>query len=94
MPFIVLEVPGVSSNSSDRAYIERNSIILLSNHGRNSIDAPSENWLGLYCGFEKVRESGLWNRKEIDKKNIDVDKNFFLNFERFINEMGNFPIVL
>jgi hypothetical protein len=92
MPFIILEVPGDSAKDNWRAYIESNSIILLSNYCKTTIDPPSENWLGLSSCNDKVKESGLWNRKEIDVKKIDIHKDFFRNFERFINEMGNFPI--
>ena len=91
MPFIVLEVPGDSAKDNWRVYIESNVIKLLSNYCKTPIDTPSENWLGLHCGNDKVKESGLWNRKEIDFNN-NVDEDFLTYFERFINEMGDFPI--
>lgn len=50
-----------------RAYIENNSIRLLSNWGKPPIDPPSNDWLGRYCNREKVRKSGLWNQKHVDE---------------------------
>jgi hypothetical protein len=89
MPFVVLKVEGDSSKDNLRAYIERNSIKLLSNYRKNPVDPPSKNWIGLKCGNDKVINSGLWNRKEIDDKN-DVDKDFLDKLEGLINEMDNY----
>lgn len=58
--FIVLSVLDEPSAHSDRAYIERNSIGLLSTVGRK-IDPPSEGWLGSFSQTQSIRESGLWN---------------------------------
>jgi hypothetical protein len=56
--------PGKDSLRGD---IERNSIALLSNHGKPSLDAPSRAWLGHSCDRERVRESGLWNSNHVDE---------------------------
>ena len=47
--------------------MELNSIALLSNFERPSIDPPSPNWLGLQSTKESIRESGLWNTDHVEK---------------------------
>ncbi len=67
MPFLWLEADDDLGPNSIRKYIERNSIALLSNFNRESIDPPSPGWLGQYCSNEKVRKSGLWNVDHVDE---------------------------
>ncbi len=66
MPFLFLAVDDEPGPRSERAFIERNSIALLSNYARPPLDAPSANWLGRRSGREKVRQSGLWNTANVD----------------------------
>jgi hypothetical protein len=66
MPFVVLAVDDEPGPRSARAFIERNSIALLSNYARPPIDPPSATWLGKRCGREKVRQSGIWNTGHVD----------------------------
>lgn len=61
MPFLWLEVNDAPSAASDRSYLERNCIALLSNYNKEPIDRPSESWLGLRSPQETIRLSGLWN---------------------------------
>jgi len=67
MPFLWIGVPDAPSPKSDRAYLELNSIALLSNFERPAIDPPSPNWLGLQSGERTNRESGLWNTNHVEK---------------------------
>jgi hypothetical protein len=60
MSVLWVEVPDEPGPGSDRAYIERNSIALLSNHCRPP-DAPSDAWLGRHSPRAEIRGSGLWN---------------------------------
>jgi hypothetical protein len=60
MPLLWLSVPDEAGPSSDRAYIERNAIGLLSNDCQ-PLDTPSQNWLGRHSSSEAIRGSGLWN---------------------------------
>lgn len=46
MPFLWLSIEDEPGPESLRGLIERNSIALLSNYGREKIDPPSESWLG------------------------------------------------
>lgn len=87
LTFTVLEVPGLSSKNNDRAVIEENSIALLSNYDRPSIDKCSKNWLGLHSKDNKVIASGLWNSNCVDRKQID--SNYFTTFEKHLSAMNN-----
>ena len=62
MTFIWLAVPKLE----DRQAIEQGSIALLSNLGRDPVDPPSEDWLGLYAG-EVIAKAGIWNLDHADK---------------------------
>lgn len=65
-----------------RGYVERNAIALLSGFRDRTIDRPSSNWLGRYCGHEKVRLSGLWNNDHAG----DAHESGFLSvFERLVD---------
>lgn len=71
MPFLHLAVNDEPSPESMRAYLERNSIALLSNSAsvaREVSDPPSDFWLGRFCPNPKVRQSGLWNRRHVDER--------------------------
>lgn len=65
MSFLWLEVNDTPGVGSDRAYLERNCIALLSNFGKESIDKPSEGWLGLHSTQKTIRLSGLWNTNHV-----------------------------
>lgn len=67
MPFLWLAIGDPSGPGSMRGYIERNTIALLSNHGKMPIDPPSSSWLGYHCDREKMRTSGLWNTNHVDE---------------------------
>ena len=67
MPFLWLAVEDEPGPASLRGYVERNTIALLSNYGRQPIDPPSRSWLGRHCTREKVRESGLWNSNHVSE---------------------------
>jgi hypothetical protein len=66
MPFLWLGVEDVNASHSVRDYFERNSIALLSNYGKPSLDAPSQGWLGRFCRSERVKNSGLWLSDYVD----------------------------
>lgn len=75
MPFLWLNVDDPAGPQSQRAYFERNSIVLLSNYGKlgtaGAIDPPSANWLGMHCKNVKIRQSGLWNDKYVQEERWD-----------------------
>jgi hypothetical protein len=67
MSFLWLSVEDDAGPESQRGYIERNSIALLSNYNKPSLDLPSKNWLGCQSDRERVRESGLWNQNHVEE---------------------------
>jgi hypothetical protein len=84
MPFLWLEVNDTPGAASDRAYLERNCIALLSNFGNEPIDEPSELWLGLRSPHETIRKSGLWNTNHVG----DGYTPAFLDvLERYVHQM-------
>jgi hypothetical protein len=67
MPFLYLTVNDDPGPMSLRAFIEKNSIALLSNFARTPVDSASPAWLGRRCNREKVAQSGLWNIQHVDE---------------------------
>lgn len=67
LPFLWLNVDDEPSADSQRAVIERNTIALLSNYRRETVDARAADWLGTHSRSEKIRESGLWNVNHVDE---------------------------
>lgn len=83
MPLLWLAVEDVPGANSQRGYIERNAIALLSNYGKDAIDSPSKNWLGHFSDRGKVRLSGLWNQYHVDEP---YDPSFIDALEKLITE--------
>jgi hypothetical protein len=67
MPFLWINVDDQPGPNSKRGVIERNSIALLSNHGRAPLDPPSLGWLGNRSNRSLVRSSGLWNQRHVEE---------------------------
>ena len=68
MPFLWIGIDDEASKHSDRDYIEKNTIGLLSNAAAPEgmqIDPPSSDWLGNRCPRVEMRLSGLWNSKHV-----------------------------
>lgn len=81
MSILWLSILDESGPTSDRAYLERNIIGLLSNQ-LNPFDPPSLNWLGLNSPEAKIRKSGLWNLDFVD---FSYSADFLDVFEEYIN---------
>ena len=73
MPFLWLNVDDAPSPDSNRKYIERNAIALLSHAQAAGADVPSKQWLGKYCDRPLVQASGLWNNEHVEE---DYDAKF------------------
>ncbi|WP_264783147.1 hypothetical protein [Haladaptatus sp. T7] len=86
LPFLWLNVDDEPSADSQRAYIERNTIALLSNYQQDPIDSRSDDWLGKYSRSEKIRQSGLWNVNHVDET---YDPSFLDTFEEYIQETSS-----
>lgn len=85
MPFLYLGIDDEPSPASLRGVIERNSIALLSNYQKTSLDSPTQGWRGHRCDREKVRLSGLWNQNHVDES---YDPAFLQMLETLIDQMN------
>jgi hypothetical protein len=87
MPVLWLPIDDAPGPDSLRGYIERNSIGLLSNLGRDALDPPSTGWRGHRCvrGKALVRDSGLWNQNHVEQERdaafFDVLQNLIIKVE-------------
>ena len=84
MPFLWLAINDEPGPDSQRGYVERNAIALLSNHGKEPLDPPSGRWLGHLCNRDRVRTSGLWNQNHVDEQ---YDPAFLDTLERLIHDI-------
>lgn len=80
MSILWLNIPDISGPESDRAYIEKNSIALLSGP-TGPTDLPSSDWLGNFSTNEAIRKSGLWNVNYVDYR---YDGRFLRIFARYV----------
>ena len=81
MPFLHLAVDDETGQRSQRGFVERNTIALLSNYEKRNLDPPSRGWLGSHCSKKKVRLSGLWNSRHVDE---DYDPAFLDTLEDLV----------
>ncbi len=81
MPFTWVEADDVPGANSVRAYLERNSIALLSNLEKDSIDSSSDQWLGLSADRVVIGQSGLWNVNHVGE---GYDPAFLDTFETLV----------
>ncbi len=84
MSILWINVPDVAGPASDRAFIEKNSIALLSGP-EDPIDIPSDGWLGNFSTNEAVCKSGLWNVNYVDYR---YDDRFLKVFEIYIDAVA------
>lgn len=66
-PFLWLDVDDEPGPDSDRAYVERNAIALLSNLDREPVDPRPDWWLGRDSRSPAIRGAGLWNVNHTDE---------------------------
>ncbi len=81
MKILWLQISDRASVDSDRSFIERNSIALLSCSVRK-IDTASKFWLGGYNPHKSISESSMWNVNYVED---DYDPRFLEIFEKFVN---------
>ncbi|AUV83113.1 hypothetical protein C2R22_16875 [Salinigranum rubrum] len=67
-PFLWVNLDDEPSADSDRAYLERNAIALLSNFEKRSIDSRGDGWLGRYSRSREIRDAGLWNVNHVGER--------------------------
>ena len=67
MPLLWLDVGDRPGPASERGFIERNTIALLSSSREGAPDPASSAWLGHFSDRGRVRGSGLWNNRHVDE---------------------------
>ncbi|WP_135821033.1 hypothetical protein [Halostella litorea] len=82
-PFLWVNLNDEPSADSDRVYLERNAIALLSNFDKKSIDPRRDQWLGRYSQSQEIRESGLWNVNHVGER---YDSSFLTLLEKSVND--------
>jgi hypothetical protein len=82
-----LPVVDAAGADSDRSYIEKNAISLLT--GGGAIDVQGKQWLGNFSPTHQIRTSGLWN---VNYVGDSYDPAFLTVFEELIKryEQGDF----
>jgi len=85
LPFLWVAVDDDPSPSSDRAYIERNAIALVSNYETESIDPRKDDWLGTDSPRDEISGSGFWNINHVDE---EYDSNFLDRVATAIKQTG------
>jgi hypothetical protein len=87
MPVLWVRIDDVPGPHSIRAYIERNTLALLSSapvHGQ-PIDAPSVAWLGRWAVPPGIRETGLWNVRHAGEA---YEPGFLDALQRLVEDMA------
>jgi hypothetical protein len=91
MPLLWLNIPDKPGPASDRAYLERNLVGLLSS-GRKPGDKPSSRWLGLFGPDNRIKASGLWN---LDFADYSYSRSFLDIFDQYVSvTLGAQPLPL
>lgn len=83
LPFLWVDVDDEPGPDSDRAYIERNAIALVSNYQKRSVDGRSDRWLGNDSPRNEISDSGLWNINHVGET---YDRGFLDRLARAIEE--------
>jgi hypothetical protein len=81
MSLLWLAIGDEAGATSDRSYIERNSIALLSG-STGPIDLPTPRWLGRHSAREPIRRSGLWNVNYVEDS---YDARFLQTFADYVD---------
>jgi hypothetical protein len=84
LPLLWVEVDDEPGSNSQRSFIERNMIALLSNYRRDSLDPRTEAWLGNDSDAPEIRESGLWNVNHIEESHSPA---FLDTLSEYVSEM-------
>ncbi len=89
MIILWIAIPDEAGPGSDRSFIEKNAIALLSGIGRQ-VDPPGSQWLGNSSPTQAIRDSGLWN---VDFTGYRFDTRFIDVFSQYVDAIaGNKPL--
>lgn len=85
MRVLWLRVDDAPGPDSERGYIERNAIALLTSPATCALDPPSATWLGRHARSPEIRESGLWNVRHVGEA---ADPAFLDRLRRMVRDGG------
>ena len=85
LPFLWVAVDDAPAPDSDRSFLARHLVGLLSNYMREAIDPRSAGWLGKHCPERAVRMSGLWNDEHV---RVEHDHHVLRVLEDYIEQTG------
>lgn len=68
LPFLWLDAEDEPGPDSQRGFIERNSIALVSEYNGSGRSPNVDNWLGSFSDRQRVRGSALWHNNHVDEK--------------------------
>ena len=85
MSLLYLRIDDEPGPGSERGYVERNAISLLTSPDAKAFDPPSHAWLGRHAPSPKIRTSGLWNVNHVHDA---VEAGFLERFEIVVREAG------
>jgi len=83
LPFLWVNIDDEPGSDSDRAYIEQNTISLVSNYEKTPIDTRRDDWIGEYSASQEIQESGLWNVDYVDQR---YDSGLLTRFKRYVEQ--------
>jgi hypothetical protein len=86
MAFLWLAVKDEAGPKSQRCYIEKNTIALLSNYRKDPLDPASRNWLGRHSDRDRVKRSGLWNSNHVEDS---YDPAFLEHLRQLVSDTGS-----
>lgn len=81
-PFLWVTLDDEPGADSDRAYVERNAIALVSSYDE-ATTPRADDWLGRHSRSPQIRESGLWNVNHVEE---EYDPAFLDVFEDAVAE--------
>ncbi len=73
LPFLWVDIDDEPGPESDRAYVERNALALVSNFEKETLDLRRDDWLGKHSPRKEIHGSGLWNSNHVEE---DYDSAF------------------
>ena len=83
LPFLWVNIDDEPGPESDRAYVERNAIALVSNYQKDSLDPHHGDWSGKNSPRKEICESGLWNIEHVEE---NYDPAFLDRLETAVEE--------
>jgi len=83
LPFLWIAVDDEPGPDSRRAYLEQNTIALVSNSIHEGVDSGSSSWLGQHSQSPEIRQAGLWNIQHVEES---YDPSYLDVLEKYVEQ--------